>query len=267
MNARTACLGAATALAAAALAAPTAQAAKPKTPVYELQLSGDESVAWQYKAPPSECFYGATGNGSQQVSYKTRKVKVVAVKPKAGELEGLVQFTRADNPAAKYGIAQTIPATIQVDREGEIKSSATCGGTGHSTQQPPPPDCGTRWGRVNLEAGWHALVAFGVSGHLDNFQRPAPGETDDLIPPVVPPEQGEPLGAVYENCPLLVPSGLRSAYDDLTQSSVKVSQRRLPKKGKTLKLSGGDQDEAADPDGQRTAQTSVAWNLKLKRIK
>jgi hypothetical protein len=251
---------------AATLAVPGAAMAK-KQPVYQLQLSGDESVAWQYKAPPDGCFYGATGNGSQQVAYKTGKVKVVAVKPKAGELKGLVQLTRADNPAAKYGIAQTIPATIQVDREGDIQSSAGCGGTGHSTQQPPPPDCGTRWGRVSLEVGWHNLVAFGVGGHYDNFDRPAPGPNGDLIPPVGVPQDGEPLSQTYEDCPLLLPSGLDPANDNLTLASYKISQRKLPKKGKTLKISGGDQNESADPDGQRTAQTSVAWNLKLKRIK
>ena len=261
---RTACLGAAAALAAAAFAGPAA--AKPK-PVYQLQLSGDESVAWQYKAPPSQCFEGAVGNGSQQVAYKTGKVKVVAVKPKAGELKGLVQLTRADSPVAKYGIAQTIPASIQVDREGDIKSAATCGGTGHSTQQPPPPDCGTRWGRVSLEIGWHVPIALGVGGHYDNFDHPAPGPNGDLIPPVGVPQDGLPLGQTYDNCPILLPSGLQPANDDLTDVSYKISQRKLPKKGKTLKISGGDQDEAADPDGQRTAQTSVAWNLKLKRIK
>lgn len=262
MIARTACI----ALAAAAVAAPgAAQAAK--KPVYELQLKGSEAVAWTYKAPPSECFYGAEGNGSQEVAYDTHKVKVVAVKPKAGDRKGFVQFARADDPGAKYGIVQPIPAVVQVQREGDIISSAGCGGTGGSTQQPPPKDCGLRWGRLSLNVGWHNLAVFSVDGHYDNFAHAPAGEADDIVPPVGPPDSGDPISQTYENCEILLPSGLAPAYDDLTTASYKISQRKLPKKGKTLKISGGDQDEAADPDGQRTAQTSVAWNLKLKRIK
>jgi hypothetical protein len=257
-----------TCTAAAALLVAAAPAAEAKTkPVYQLQLKGSEAVAWHYEAPPAECFYGAKGDGSQEVSYSTRKVKVKVVKPKAGDRKGLVQLALVSDTLAQYGGAAGIPAVVRVDREGDIKSSAGCGGTGGSTQQPPPKDCGIRFGRVTLQAGFHALTAFSVNGHYDNFGRPAPGDTDDLIVPPVAPTDGEPLGHVYENCPLLLPSGLAPARDDLTSATKQISASRLPKKGKTLKLSGGDQDEAADPDGQRTSQTSVAWNLTLKRIR
>ncbi|MEA2467614.1 MAG: hypothetical protein QOJ57_1740 [Thermoleophilaceae bacterium] len=258
----------ATVAAIAAVGAPAAAEAKPKKqPVYELQIRGSEAVAWHYSAPADGCFYGATGDGAQEVSYSTPKIKVQAVRPKAGDRKGLVQFALLNDTLAQYGAPQGIPAVALVERDGEIKSSAGCGGTGGSTQQPPPKDCGLRYGRIVLKPGFHALVALGVDGHYDNFSHPAPGETDDIVPPVAPPASGEILGAVYENCPLLLPSGSAPAHDDLTTATKQITASRLPKKGKTLKISAGDQSESADPDGQRTSQTSVAWNLKLKRIK
>jgi hypothetical protein len=260
------------ALALVALAAPTADAAKhrpknKKQAVYELQLKGSEAVAWTYKAPPDACSDGAIGNGAQEVSYSTHKIKVKAVRSKLGDNEGLIQLATLDDKIADYGVTLGIPAVVLVERDGEIKSSAGCGGTGGSTQQPPPKDCGLRYGRITLQAGWHNVAAFSVGGRYDNFAQPAPGETDDLVVPPVPPKSGEVLGQVYENCPLLLPSGSAPAVDELTEATQHINERKLPAKGKTLKISGGDQDEAADADGQRTSQTSVAWNLKLKRIK
>jgi hypothetical protein len=252
-------------LAALALAAP-AHAAKPK-PLYELQLSGSEAVAWHYKAPPEGCFYGAEGNGAQEVSYGTGKIKVKVVKSKEPGKKGLLQIAALKDKIADYGYAQPIPAVVRAERDGEIDSSAGCGGTGHSTQQPPPKDCGIRYGRVQLRVGYHALTAFSVDGHYDNFGTPAPGETDDIVHPLVPPTDGLPLGQVYQNCDFILPSQLAPANDDLTTVSKRLSTARLPKKGKTLKISGGDQDEATSDDGERSAQTSIAWNLKLKRVR
>ena len=254
------------ALLVALVAVAPAQAAKPK-PVYELQLSGSEAVAWTYKAPPSGCFYGAEGNGGQEIYYGTGKIKVKIVKSKVPGQKGLLQIAALKDFGADYGYAQPIPAVVRAERDGEIKSSAGCGGTGHSTQQPPPKDCGIRYGRVQLRVGYHALTAFSVDGHYDNFARPAPGETDDIVHPLVPPTSGLPLGQVYENCDFILPTQLAPANDDLTTVSKRLATSRLPKKGKTLKISGGDQDEATSEDGQRTAQTSVAWNLKLKRVR
>jgi hypothetical protein len=270
MKTRTAVIAAcATALA----IAPAADAAKhhptkkKKDAVYELQLKGSEAVTWHYSAPADGCFYGATGDGSQEVVYNTFKVKVKAVRSKLGDRDGQIQLATLDDTAAQYGAPQGIPAIVQVNREGDIKSSAGCGGTGGSTQQPPPPDCGTRFGRIRLEAGWHNVAAFTVGGRYDNFGEPGAGEFGDQIPPVGVPTSGDILGAVYVNCPILLPSGSRAANDELTEASTHINEKRLPKKGKTLKISGGDQDQSADPDGQRTSQTSVAWNLKLKRVK
>jgi hypothetical protein len=256
------------ALAGALAAVPAAEAKKPKQPLYELTLSGSEAVAWQYKVPADgKCFGGAVGNGGQEVYYRTGKVKVRVIKSKMPGKKGLLQIAALNDKFAEYGFPQGIPAVVQVDRDGEIKSWAGCGGTGGSTQQPPPKDCGLRWGRIQLQVGYHALTAFSVSGHYDNFSRPAPGETDDLIPPPFPPKSGDVLGGVYENCAWILPSGMAPANDDLTAATKQLSVKRLPKKGKTLKISGGDRDEAADPDGQRKAETSVAWNLRLKRIR
>jgi hypothetical protein len=265
------CLAAAALLVAAAPA--TADAAKhhakhKKDAVYELQLRGSEAVTWHYEVPPDgQCSYGAKGDGSQEVVYNTRKVKVKAVRSTLGERDGLIQLARLDDQVAQYGASQGIPAVVEVTREGDIKSAAGCGGTGGSTQQPPPKDCGLRWGRITLQAGWHNVAAFSVGGHYDNFAQPAPGETDDLIPPVVPPTSGDIIGAVYANCPILLPSGSAAALDDLTEVSTHINETRLPRKGKTLKISGGDRDQSMDPDGQRSSETSVAWNLKLKRVK
>ena len=263
------------ALAGVLVAVPTAEAKKkpPKQPLYELKISGSEAVAWQYKVPPSKCFYGATGNGGQEVYYSTPKMKVRVVKSKVPGKKGLVQIATLKDRFAQYGYPQGIPAVVRVERDGEIKSSAGCGGTdgrppgSGGSQQPPPKDCGIRYGRIQLQVGYHALTAFSVSGHYDNFSHPAPGETDDIVHPLVPPTSGEHLAAVYENCPFLLPSGMAPARDDLTLATKQISVKRLPKKGKTLKISAGDQEDLADPDGQRTAQTSVAWNLRLKRIR
>jgi hypothetical protein len=259
------------ALAASVALVPTADAAKhhtkKKEAVYELTLKGSEAVTWHYSAPADGCFYGATGDGSQEVVYNTHKIKVKAVRSKLGERDGQIQLATLDDQVAQYGAPQGIPALVQVNREGDIKSSAGCGGTGGSTQQPPPPDCGTRWGRIKLDAGWTKVAAFTVGGEYDNFGEPAPGELGDQIPPVGVPTSGDNLSGTYVNCPILLPSGSAAAYDRLTEATAHINETRLPKKGKTLKLSGGDQDEAADPDGQRTSQTSVAWNLKLKRVR
>jgi len=266
------CLTAAALIAVAAVPA-TADAAKhqpkkKKQAVYELQLKGSEAVTWHYEAPADGgCFYGAKGDGSQQVVYNTYKVKVTAVRSKLGDREGQIQLATLDDPVAQYGAPQGIPALVSVDREGDITSSAGCGGTGGSTQQPPPKDCGNRFGRIKLEAGWHNPAAFTVGGRYDNFGDPAPGELGDQLPPVGIPQSGVVVGQTYDNCPILLPSGSAAASDELTEATAHINEKRLPKKGKTLKLSGGDQDESADPDGQRTSQTSVAWNLKLKRIR
>src|SRR3954468_15224429 len=139
-----------TALLAALVVVPTAQAKKPKKPkppLYELRLSGSEAVAWQYKVgPDGKCFYGAEGNGAQEVYYKTGKVKVRVVKSKVPGKKGLLQIVAVNDKLAQYGYPQGIPAVVQVDRDGEIKSSAGCGGTdgrpGGGSQQPPPKDCG-----------------------------------------------------------------------------------------------------------------------------
>jgi hypothetical protein len=266
------CTAAIAAVAAMPLAAtPAAQAAKPKRKhkqaIYELRLKGSEAVAWTYKSPPDACSSGATGNGSQEVIYDTRKIKVKAVKSKIGLRPGLVQFALVGDKSADIGFPQGIPAVVSVEREGDIKSEATCGGTGHSTQTPPPPDCGLRYGRIRLETGFHAAAAFSVTGRYDNFARPAQGDTDDIVPPPFPPASGELLENVYENCPLLLPSGMQPAQAELTTAAKRLLASRLPKKGKTLKLSAGDRDEATDPDGQRHAETSVAWNLTLKRVR
>src|SRR3954463_495376 len=158
------CLTAAALVAIAAVPA-SADAAKhhpkkKKEAVYELQLKGSEAVTWHYEAPSDGCFYGAKGDGSQQVIYNTHKIKVKAVRSKLGDREGQIQLATLDDPTAQFGITQGIPALVSVDREGEIVSSAGCGGTGGSTQQPPPKDCGTRFGRIRLEAGWHKVASF-----------------------------------------------------------------------------------------------------------
>ena len=83
----------------------------------------------------------------------------------------------------------------------------------------------------------------------------------------MPPTSGLPLGQVYENRDFILPSQLAPANDRLTTVGRQLSASRLPKKGKTLTISGGDQDEATSEDGERSAQTSIAWNLKLKRVR
>jgi hypothetical protein len=263
------------ALTALAVAGPAAQAAdaKPKTKpykgaVYELQLKGSEAATWHYEAPADGCFYGAVGNGSQSAIYKTGKVKVKLVRPKSGDRQGLLQFATVKDTLTELGYSTGIEGVVEIEREGDIQSSAGCGGTGGSTQQPPPKDCGVRYGRVVLQPGFHALTAFSVGGDYDHFGTPAEGDTDEIVPPVGPPRDGQHLDATYKNCPILLPSGF-DVRTRLTTVGKQLSQRRLARlrKGKTLKLSGGDRDTFADEDGQRTAETSVAWTLRLKRIK
>jgi hypothetical protein len=256
-----------TCIAALAVAAP-AQAAKPKPAIYQLTLKGSEADTWQYKAPPDgQCFYGAQGNGSQDVTYSTGTTRVKAVRSKLGDRAGFLQLVPLNDDLAQYGITRPLPAVARVEREGDITSSAGCGGTGHGTGTPPPKDCGIRYGRIQLDTGFSGRSIFKVAGEYDNFGRPAPGDTDDLVHPLVPPTDGEPLGAVYENCPLLAPEGLHVAYDELTPVTKKLRENQLPKKGKTIKLSGGRHFESSQPDGQRSGDTTVAWNLTLKRVK
>src|SRR3954466_6442361 len=82
--------------------------AKKKEAVYELQLKGSEAVTWHYEAPADGCFYGATGDGSQEVVYNTRRIKVKAVRSKLGERDGQIQLATLDDAVAQYGAPQGI---------------------------------------------------------------------------------------------------------------------------------------------------------------
>ena len=248
---------------AVALTGPNALAAK-KQPVYELQLKGSQVVTWSYgHIGDGKCDLGANGEGSQQATYGTGKVRVVTVKPRGGPKAGFPQLALKSDRLAKYEYAPAIPAVVSVEREGTMDQRAACGGTGGGGQG-PQRDCGTRHGRVQLEAGWDNLVGFRVGGSYDNFSMPSGDEA--LNVPIAAPTSGDPLGHTFENCPILLATGSRAA-DELLSVTKQLSQRKLPRKGRTLKISGGDVEELKDPDGERSSRTVTAWNLKLKRIR
>jgi len=96
---------------------------------------------------------------------------------------------------------------VSVEREGDIQTSAGCGGTGHSTQQAPPVDCGVRNGTLHLRPGFFLNSQFRVSGEYNGF---APAGQP------APKHGGQALGLTYENCDWLPPSSLEAAHDELT---------------------------------------------------
>jgi uncharacterized low-complexity protein len=252
-------LSACAAALAVAVAAPAAHAAKP--PRFDLQLTGSQVTTWSYgHIGDGKCDLGANGEGSEQLTYDTGKVRVVAVKPTTGPQKGLPQLTLPGDRMAQYGLPRGIPAVVKGEREGTMDQRAGCGGTGGSTQT-VAKDCGPRWGRVTLQVGWEVLAAFRVEGVHDTF-----GEAGASKPPA-PPELGAPLGHVYENCPFLLAQGARAAYDELLPAAKELSARKLPKVGKTLKLSGDAAEELEDGDGERSSKTLVTWNMTLKRVR
>jgi hypothetical protein len=214
-------------------------------------------VTWTYEAPPDQCRSGAVGNGAQEVSYFTRKIKVTAVRSKLGDNQGLIQLARTDDPVAQYGIhkaSRRSPGSRR-RRDHEWRRLRR-----HGWQHPAAAVQGLRHPLLADHApGWLAQRGrVSVGSKYDTFTEPAAGGTDDLVHPSSPPANGEGLGQVYSDCPLLLPRGSAPAFDQLTEASQRINESRLPKKGKTLKISGGDQHEAADADGKRTSQTSVS---------
>jgi hypothetical protein len=91
--------------------------------------------------------------------------------------------------------------------------------------------------------------------------------TDFFVVPALPGSEGEglPIGQTYENCPYW-PAGDASGVDELITTGEKLPVAKLAKLrvGKTLKLSGGEQEPEAA--GDFSGETTIAWNLTIKRV-
>lgn len=84
---------------------------------------------------------------------------------------------------------------------------------------------------------------------------------------MVPGPAGAPIGHSFANCAYW-PAGPASSLDQLIETGERLPVAKLAKlkRGKSVKLSGGEQERGA-PGGDFTGETTVTWNLKLTRVR
>jgi hypothetical protein len=254
------------ATAVALLALPAAAGAK--APTYKVSIKGNQVSTWnQSHTPTFPCDATVTGAGSQDIPIITDKpLKLQLLRPK--RMPALL--AAPGDEGAKYGFAQPIPVSVNAEREGYQNIQAPggeCNGDGGWDGQPIARDCGLRFGWLDLTIGYaHPLGGtlgkntrdvLKVSGHYSDFEP---------VVPLVPGRwEGDPMGHTFENCPYW-PAGSASAIDDLILTGEKLPAAKLArlKPGKTIKLSGGEQEPETNDDF--TGETTIAWNMKIKRV-
>jgi hypothetical protein len=253
------------ALALTLLAAPSAFAKK--NPTYKVSIKGNQVSTWnQSHMPQFACDATVTGAGSQDIPIITDKpVKLELVRPKG--MPALL--AKPGDPSAKYGYAQPIEVSVNAEREGYQNVQApggTCNGTGGWNGQAPAPDCGLRFGFVDLSIGYGSPLGIvqqntkdilRVNGRYSDFQ------------PVVPLQpgrwEGDVIGNTFVDCPFW-PAGQAARIEQLIETGVKLPVGKLArlKPGKTLKLSDGAQETETSEDF--SGETTIAWNMKIKRV-
>ena len=95
-----------------------------------------------------------------------------------------------------------------------------------------------------------------LSGRYDDF----------FVVPALPGSEGDGLviGQTFDNCPYW-PAGQASGVDQLITTGEKLPVAKLAelKPGKSLKISGGEQEPEAS--GDFDGETTIAWNLTIRR--
>jgi hypothetical protein len=254
-------------LAAALLALPAAAEAKKKAPQYDLKITGNQVSTWnQSHMPEFRCDATVTGAGSQDVPITVKKgVRVELVRPK-----GLPALLAAPGDAgAKYGFAAPLTVDVTATREGyqNIQSpGGDCGGTGGWDGQTIPSDCGPRYGMLELGLGYGSGTGVAVVDQNTRDILRLSGRYTGFEASPFPAGEGDPIGHTFANCPYW-PAGTASDVDELVTTGEKLPVAKLAKLklGKTLKVSGGEVEPEAS--GDFIGETTIAWNLKLKRVR
>lgn len=253
-------------LAISLLAAPTALAKK--NPTYKVSLKGDQVSTWnQSHMPQFACDATVTGAGSQDVPIITDKpIKLELYRPKGMP----AVLAQPGDMGAKYGAPSAIPVQVNAEREGYQNIQApggACNGTGGWNGETVARDCGLRFGWLELTLGYGHPLGGAIEQNTKDILKLGGSYTD--FQPVVPltpgPWEGDPLGHTYENCPFW-PAGSSAALDQLILTGEKLPVAKLAKlkQGKTIKLSGGEQEPEAGDDF--SGETTIAWNMTIKRV-
>jgi hypothetical protein len=262
------------AIAACALLLPAGAQAKAKPPTYELEASGNQITTWsQSHAPQFACDASVNGNGSQQLYWQLDDpVRVALFKPKGGAAPLLAD---PKDPMAEHGFADPIRGVVSAKRESVQQIDAPggeCNGDGGWNGEKPPPDCGSRFGTVGLNFGYGDPSGMApptkanskllhVRGHYDQFVEgaaPNHGEAESWT--------GEPLGHTFDDCPFWAATETPAGVDDLLPGGERLPIAKLTKlrKGKALKVSGGDRIEYVS--GDFNGDTASDWKLEITRV-
>lgn len=259
----------ATAVLAAAFAGNAAAAEAKSDPEYELSVRGSQVTTWTYSHDPEfECDATIRGNGSQSITYGTRKpIRVKVVKSPSGPL-----LARLDDNYASFGTPMPLDVPVTASREGTEQTIAApggeCNGTGGGGHAPEQDCAGERHGVLALFVGWFPWQSgpkirkdhVQVAGHYADFHRgPAtPGRARG---------EGLQLSQTYDNCPFFSLNHASPAMNALEPTAGKLPTKRVLalKRGRTLKHS--DDQRNTSGDGERASETLNAVNIKLKRVK
>lgn len=250
------------------LVAPGAAQAK-ANPTYKVSIKGNQVSTWnQVHVPAFACDASVTGAGSQDVPIVTDKaLKLELFRPKG--MPALL--AEPGDQGAQYGFAAPIRVSTHAEREGSQNIQApggNCNGTGGWNGDRPPADCGLRFGALELSLGWGDPTAPGVvNANTKDVLRLGGRYTDFFDLPPLPGNEGagDPIGHTYQNCPYW-PAGNASGVDELITTGEKLPVAKLAKlkRGKSLKVSGGEQEPETNDDF--SGETTLAWNLTIKRV-
>lgn len=254
-------------LTAALLAVPAAAEASKKAPQFDATITGSQVSTWnQSHMPQFACDATVTGAGSQQVPIPVKKTRLELFRPKG--MPALL--AKPDDQGAKYGFAEPILVPVTAEREGYQNIQAPggeCNGTGGWDGEAPAPDCGQRFGFLELGLGYASGTGIAT---LDNNTRDIlrlSGRYGSFESSPFPAGDGDPIGHTFENCPYW-PAGSASGVDELITTGAKLPAAKLAKVkvGKSVKLSGGEVEQGS-PGGDFAGETTIAWNLTLKRVR
>ncbi len=253
-------------LAVTLLAVPASASASKKAPRFDLTITGSQVSTWnQSHFPEFACDATVTGAGSQQIPFAVKKTRVALFQPK-----GLpAVLAEVADQGAQYGVPAPITTNITAEREGYQNIQAPggeCNGTGGWDGVQLANDCGQRYGTLSFTLGYSSNTGAVVNQNTRDILRLA-GQYAGFEASPFPAADGEPIGHTFENCPYW-PAGFASGLDELITTGEKLPAAKLAKVkvGKSVKLSGGEVEPGA-AGGDFTGETTIAWNLTLKRVK
>lgn len=212
-------------------------AAVPRTADVAVHLEGVQRTTWEaHHAAIGDCDVSYDGSGSETYRFRSRTIVLRAIElPRGGVL-----FTRGGRPAV-------LPLTGSVTRTGSFlrgTGKVCSAGDGTGTQDPAPPDCGSRSVRNAVE------VNFGVRVR-DRL------EISD----------GDPQPDPFANCP----TGVSEQYPTIMAwgDADRRIGRRLPSGdlfayGRNILIARGTRTRTSS---ELTSLTTVRWTATLTRVR